>query len=485
MNRREFLRMVGIGAAAAGGLSSREARAADKPLFQGNDAQRPPNIVVVLWHDLGDWLGCYGRSGISSPNLDALAAQSVLFGNYFSVAPTCGPSRSSAMTGLYPHTNGVMGQLNRGFTCHLDIHPLPRLLGDAGYATHLVGVTDSTDPKWFGYQSYHKGNDDQKMDTAARIISEHGQSKQPLFLMLTTWSVHRSYPDEFDGSVGDRITLPPHLPDIPAARRDMASFAEYVHQADAQFGRVVEALDKAGMTDNTLLIFTTDHGPGIPRAKMTLYDPGLRIAMLMRWPGVLTPGRCDALLSNVDLAPTLLEWAGVQHPAPQTLDGRSFVPVLTGQTPQVRDVIFAEQSYHALYDPGRTIRTQRYKYILNFEPHVPFTVEPQAVHRYGKDVINELYSAPAAVEELYDLAEDPHEFRNVAADPHYDQIRRSLHQRLIAQMQKGDDPLLHGPVPNPDGNEISQRKHFDKVWSRDEATGLFHVDLPPDWEKES
>jgi arylsulfatase A-like enzyme len=201
------------------------------------------------------------------------------------------------------------------------------------------------------------------------------------------------------------------------------------------------------MAENTVVVFTTDHGIAFPRAKSTLYDPGIRTTLLVRWPGVTDPGRiCDSLVSNVDVCPTLLEAAGIDVPA--DLNGRSLLSLLRGETDEHRDVIFAEKNTQP-DDIKRCVRTDRYKYIRNASEG-PALVLPTdiVVTAAARDLGPESF-APRPPVELYDLSVDPWEQTNLAGTPETDGIQRDLSEMLERIMQETDDPLLDGTIPRP------------------------------------
>jgi len=419
-----------------------------------------PNILLITWHDLGDWLRCYGHDDVESPCLDRLAEEGTLFERYFSTAPQCSPSRASLVTGRMPHWTGVLGLTHRGFDMRRDQTTMAMLLREAGYSTHLVGLQhECGDARWEGYDEVLSGKPDQPMsargdaqstaDQAEKFFRRHARTTgRPFFLAIGVRDVHRPLGDTYEGDAPGRVKLPAYLPDCDAARIDMAVFYYRIKQADWQMGRIFDALDRHHLAEDTLVLFTTDHGAPIPRAKTTMYDPGLKTALLMRWPGRVPAGRrTDALLSNVDLLPTVLELADVE--APENLHGRSFAGVVTGQEGEGREAVFAEMTWHTYYCPLRAIRTKTHKYILNYRPYYPMVVEAGAISRYGSEIIERHYAAPLPVEELYDLENDPNELCNLADDKTYAALQARLRAKLLDMMERIDDPILNGPVPNP------------------------------------
>ena len=442
-----------------------------------------PNIVLLMWHDLGDRLGCYGTRPSPSPNADRLASEGALLSNYFACAPICCPSRAGMMTSLMPHANGVNGQINRGWDMRRDIRPLPAILRDACYATYLVGFShECQDPRREGFEKVLNGPDHNKESAVRAVLEGHQDGVQPFFLMITTKAVHRGFGDRHDPSLAEHITPPPWMPDLACIRTDLACFHRYISEADAQLGAILQALDDTDHSKNTVFIFTTDHGAPFARAKHSLYDPGLRIACIVRWPGHIEAGSMiPALLSNLDFAPTVQDLVALP-PAPRdsASHGRSFAGLLTGiGAYEPRTEIFAEHTYGIMYLPSRCITTGYYKYICNFDPRQPIMHEPFLVSRCGTQVADQYYSAPVPPEELYNLENDPHEFCNLANDPRHGDVRRDLRGRLFSFLRDTGDSLLDGPVPDPSGEHTPART-IDRMWSADE-TGLYHSDLPPHW----
>ena len=415
-----------------------------------------PNIVEIIWHDLGDWLSCYKDASIPSPSLQSMAEKGVVFENCFGTAPQCSPSRSSIMTGRYPHSNGMMGLAHKGWEYKEEEKDLPHLLTELGYNTYLFGLQheynyeDSAKIAQMGYQhaDYHTWQSHGVADIACPFFREKAKDQQPFFVSIGYFEVHRNYGTEYDTEILDKIKIPGYLPDMEIVRKDIATFYRAIKRADEATGRILEAIKESGVEEKTLIFFTTDHGPEFPRAKMTLYDPGLRVALLMKYPGVLEAGRrVKELLSNVDIFPTILEAIGV--PIPENVQGKSFWPLLVGGDYKPRNEIYAELTWHTLYDPIRSIRTQRYKYIRNFQPGRPILMSGPVAQRYGAEIINKLFSQPRPEEELYDLERDPCERNNLAGKREYQEIQSDLCKRLMTFLEKTEDPLLKGPVPHP------------------------------------
>jgi N-sulfoglucosamine sulfohydrolase len=425
---------------------------------------RPPHVFVITCHDLGRHLGCYGVATVRSPNLDRLAAAGTRLDYAFAAAPQCSPSRASLATGRYPHANGVMGLTHGGFGW--DLHPDERhtaaLLAEHGYETHLFGLQHVTqDVDRLGFRHRHaagSGHGGGTGSTSSRSVAEAVQRfldaatpGAPLYVEINFFEPHRPY--DFGGAEPDTtagVLVPPYLPDAPEAREELAALQGAIREVDRAVGQVLDALEEAGLAEQAFVLFSADHGLAMPRAKCTLYDPGLGIALLVRWPagGVQADAAADGLVGNVDALPTILEAAGL--PVPERVQGTSFLPLLRGESAAGREAVFAEKTFHSYYDPMRCVRTRRHKYIHNFESafavEVPADVQRGALFRADPG----RYSADrTAAVELYDLVVDPLERRNLAGRPEVAAVQRDLERRLWAWMEETHDPLLRGPIPSP------------------------------------
>src|SRR5688500_6797907 len=285
----------------------------------------------------------------------------MVFDRYFAAAPICMPSRAATFTGCMPHQSGVHGQdpLNGSWPC------LPEYFCLAGYETVLAGgLMIRNEPASVGFDHVLAAKSDkERAAAAANFLSKRAQSPEtdrPFYLSVSFSHVHRPYGAGYDPSIAATIPVPPLLPDVPIVRQDLASLARNVAELDDLVATILDALDRTALADDTVVVFTTEHGVAIARAKHTLYDPGLKIALLVRYPRAVPPrSRCADLLSNLDLLPTLLELCHLP-PEPGIL-GRSFAQQLTQGTPVPREAIFAEhpggrRSGHSHYTPARRHR---------------------------------------------------------------------------------------------------------------------------------
>ncbi|THE65945.1 sulfatase [Salinadaptatus halalkaliphilus] len=437
-----------------------------------------PNVLLVHCHDLGRYLGCYGAD-IETPRLDALAENGACFENHFVTAPQCSPSRGSLMTGRYPHVNGLMGLAHGEWELGDGERILPHYLSEAGYETHLFGlqhITQDTDRLEYDYvhsegnlypgvaPTVHQANRAQNVADVVDGFLEREAFEPPFFASIGFFELHRVEEDNgrfgFDGDhyeTDDPDAIRPlaYLPDRRGIRHDLAEMHGMVYAIDDAVGTILDALESNGHADETLVLFTTEHGIAFPRAKGNCYDPGIEAALLMRYPELTDDGRrYDELISNVDVLPTLLEFLEID--VPPEVDGRSFLPLLTDDEFDERDRLFAEMTWHDMYNPVRAIRTNRYKYIRSFWhlPKVYLTTDIFASEA-GRMVRETDGVPPRPYEELYDLRESPQEDDNVAQEPRYQDVRRDLAAQLHEWMVDTDDPLLEGPVPPGDYETVT------------------------------
>lgn len=426
-----------------------------------------PNVLYLHSHDTGRFIQPYGHE-VPTPNIQRLADQGLLFRQAFAAAPVCSGSRAALLTGSYSHANGMLGLAHRGYRLVDYHHHLVHHLRDAGYWSGLVGEQHvSSDPAEIGYDLVvpidHTRAD--AVAPATRTLFDEGIPSEPFFLDVGFFETHRDYFEPT--SVRDALySLPPaNLPDTPETRRDMAQYKASARSLDQGVGAVLNALDEHDLADSTVVILTTDHGLAFPGAKATLTDRGLGVMLIMRGPGGFHGGKVsDALVSQLDLYPTLCELAGIE--APEWLHGRSLMPLLRREKQQVNDAIFGELTFHAAYEPQRSVRTHRFKYIRRFDETHDGPVLPNIDDSPSKDLLLDhgLAERRLPAEQLYDLVFDPQEAANRADDPAYEPVLAELRAALETWMRETEDPLLDGPVeplPGTALNAVDQRSPDD------------------------
>jgi len=414
-----------------------------------------PNILYVTCHDLGRHLGCYGDATIRSPNLDALAGEGVRFTRFFGASTPCSPARGCLITGRWAHATGLMGLAHIGWDLNDGVRTIAHDLADAGYHTRLVGFQhESPDPGKLGYHAVWRESvaSDAVADEATRFLRSPDARRRPFFLSVGVAEVHLPFDrPQYDFADPAEVALPAFLPDNEPTRKQMAMFHGAIGFMDRHLGHLLAALDDGPLADSTIVVFTTDHGMAFPRAKSTLYDPGIGTTAIVRLPEAMGARRgvCNDLVSGVDLRPTLCDLAGL--PTPPDADGRSFAAVLTGDGQYApRGEIFSEKNYHNHFDPCRCVRTRRYKYIRNCRD-APYCLLPSDIDEaFPAFSRRRDLDAPRPAEELYDLSADPWENANLIDDPAHGAAAADLRARLQRWMADTDDPILRDPfIPYP------------------------------------
>lgn len=415
-----------------------------------------PNILFMTCHDLGRHLGCYGRETVVSPNLDRLAAEGVRLANSFCTAPQCSPSRAALHTGRHAHSVGVLGLVHSPFNWQLapaSAH-FARQVKELGYVTALFGgqhVTRHERVPELGFSHWEPEAAAPRLAERLHAYLPTLSASQPFYLEVDFTEPHRPY--DWGGAQAEEslgVQLPPYIPDHPDSFQEFAALQGAIRQLDAGVGSVLAALDEQGLQENTLVVFLTDHGLAMPRAKCTLYDPGIETALLLRWPaGNVAGGRVlTPLISHVDLVPTLLEALGIST-APGESHGRSFWPLLQDAPYEPNETIFAEKTFHTAYEPMRGLRTATHKLIVNFETgpnyDVPDDVRNGLIYPH---VVGQATGHRPPVE-FYGLEQDPLEKENLAGRVEVAQLQAELLLRLRRWMEETADPLLGGPPPSP------------------------------------
>lgn len=428
-----------------------------------------PNIIYLHSHDTGRYIQPYGHA-VPTPNLQRFAEQGVVFRNAFSVAPNCSPSRSALVTGHAPHCNGMNGLAHRGFSLIDITRHILHTLRPHGYHSSLFGVQHvAKQPQQIGYD--HVWVESGRAANVVRAARAFLQAvPQPFYMEIGFFETHREFPDHHYEDV-TYCRPPAPLPDTPEIRRDMAAFIESAKILDDAVGVVMQALVEAGLVENTLIFYTTDHGPAFPGMKTTLTNHGIGVPLIVRGPGGFAgPKMIEAPVTHMDLFPTVCELAGI--PAPTWLQGKSLVPLVRGEVEVLHDQLFAEVTYHAAYEPMRAVHTPRYKYIKRFDgrttpvrPNVDDSPSKTVWHDHGWG------ERPIDEEMLYDLMFDPNEANNLVFNSRYADVLADMRGRLQRWMVQTSDPLLAGPVPLPAGAQANDVNDYT-------PTGPLYPPLP-------
>jgi len=426
------------------------------------------NVLLLIADDHGLELGCYGHPVIRTPNLDQLAARGVRFTHGFATVASCSASRSVILTGMFNHTNGQYGHAHSYHNLHTHSHirTLPRLLKDAGYRTAIVSKFHVKPTSLYPFDAQlnpadRGGRNVIDMAHLARRFIE-ADTDRPFFVVMGYVDPHRAkvgfgngqYPGvESIKYKPEDMIVPPFLPDSPETRQELAEYAESVGRLDQGVGEILKVIEDTDHNDDTLIIYLSDNGIAFPGAKTTLYEPGLHLPLLISSSKHKRSVVNNAMVSWVDIAPTILDWANV--PVPKTIAGRSVLPILDQENPQGWDTIFGSHTFHeiTMYYPMRMIRTRRYKYILNLAHQLPYPfasdlyasptwqgVLKRGDEMFGKRKVDAYINRPR--EELYDLENDPNEAKNLAPDPAMANVLTDLRKRLKQWQENTKDPWI-------------------------------------------
>ncbi|UCH63470.1 MAG: sulfatase [Fidelibacterota bacterium] len=466
--RRDFLKTASFGAAAL---------ALPVGLFTAETNVDKPNILWILSEDISPDLGCYGTRAVRTPNLDSLASQGVRYTNAFTTSPVCSASRSAMITGMYQTSIGVHNHRSHrgdGYTLPEPVRLITAYLREAGYFT--ANVTTAAP----GFEGSGK-TDFNFQHKDAFDGSDWNQRKpgQPFFAQLSIMETHRGehwknlgemLKDRVDPAL---IDLPPYYPDHPVAREDWATYLDSIQLMDQYVGKVMKRLDAEGLSDNTVVIFIGDHGRCHVRGKQWLYDGGIHIPLIIRWPGKLEAGEvCDDLVSAIDISATVLKIAGIDPPT--HMEGQVFL----GPEARKREyIIAARDRCDETIDRIRCVRTKRYKYIRNFMPDRPYTQKNayklrsypmlslmENLHAQDKLTTTQaLFMAPRKPdEELYDIWNDPYEINNLSASPEHQQTMKRM--RIILEKwirdtgDQGQFPEKESAILERDLNRIRENR---------------------------
>lgn len=419
-----------------------------------------PNIVYLHSHDTGRYIQPYGFA-VGTPRIQALAEDGVLFRQAFAAAPTCSPSRAALLTGETPHQAGMLGLAHRGFRLQHPERHLATFLRQHGYDTVLTGMQhlEEGDQATVGYTRDlrpERLNVADVVPVAVDVIHTHDAGDGPLFLDVGFEETHRPFLDPVDDA---RWVRPPAtIPDNPQTREDMAGYLASAAEYDRGVGMVLDALDARDIREDTIVICTTDHGLAFPGMKGTLTDHGVGVYLIIAAPryGFGSGTVVDAMVSHMDVFPTLCDLLSLAPPT--WLRGSSLRPLANGEVASLHEELFGEVTFHATYEPMRSVRTPRWLYIRRFggERHPVLANVDDGLSRDWWLAYN-WEDHDVDEEALFDVVFDPMQRRNLAGETSHAGTLKELRDRLAEWMQATDDPLLAGNVPLPAGARMNRR----------------------------
>jgi N-sulfoglucosamine sulfohydrolase len=434
-----------------------------------------PNVVLIIADDMAwDDCGAFGNPKVRTPNIDKLAREGMKFDRAFVTASSCSPSRSSLITGRYPHNTDAE-----------ELHwPLPpeqvtfvEKLKSSGYWTAAAGkwhlgnavktrfdLVREANPA--GFQLTTGDNPKARMTVEGKGSVQSGCDQwlpvlrdrpkdRPFFLWLASLDPHRDYEP---GAIPaphrpEDVVVPSYLPDVLEVRKDLALYYDEISRLDHHVGEVMAELDRQEIVGDTLVLFLSDNGRPFPRCKTTVYESGIRTPLIARWPRHIKPGsRTSSLVSTIDIAPTILKLAAIE-PGP-SFQGKELTPIFNEPTAKVRDLIFAERNWHDFSSHGRAVRSDRFKYVRNDDNDKPLTPPADAVRSTTFQTMRRLrdqgklmapqglcFIKPRPAEELYDLDADPNELTNLAGVPNYADVLTGLRRALSEWTRETGDNM--------------------------------------------
>ncbi|MEM7681254.1 MAG: sulfatase [Planctomycetota bacterium] len=441
-------------------------------------ADTRPNFVIVIADDVSaNDLGCYGNTAIDTPNIDRIAAEGILFTNAYLTISSCSPSRSSIITGRYPHNTGA-SELHR--LLPLDQVRFPKRLRDAGYHAVLSGKIHGITEDDPAFDLISDGNWPEHPGASedwVQLVQDRPKDK-PFLFWLASIDAHRDW--QFDDDIQRydpaKVVVPPYMKDTPELREDLAAYYHEITRLDHYVGQVVRVLQEQGVYDNTVILVMADNGRPFLGAKGRLFDSGIKTPFVLRYPELVSAGQTsDSLVSAIDIAPTVLELAGVDKP--EAVQGVSFTTLLAEPEATTRDVAFAECNWHVHKAHERLVRFGNFAYIKNNYPTHHTRTYMTSLHDRATGGLRDPESN-APPEQLFDLDQDPHQQVNLANDPAYrTQLLQARKLLDLWTFQTGDSIPEH---PTPDRAEGStpdkpnHNPHREQPGDSMNATAIHH-----------
>jgi uncharacterized sulfatase len=436
-----------------------------------------PNILWITTEDMSPNLGCYGDKTAKTPTLDKLATEGCRYTRAFSSSPVCSASRSAIITGMYATSIGTQNHRSK-VEIPAGVRCFPAYLREAGYYCTNNSKTD---------YNFDVPADAWDENSGKAHWRKRPNKDQPFFAVFNLTTTHESKFHESDEKIAELIrdvppedrtsteavTLPPYIPATPLTLKDRARYYDIIAEMDHQVANFLKQLDEDGLATNTIVMFFSDHGVGLPRGKRWLYDSGTQVPLMVRWPGHVKPGTTnEELVSLLDMAPTLLSLAGV--PPVERMEGRRFMG--ERKQPEPKYLFQTRDRMDETYDMMRSVRGRQFLYIKNFYPEKPYDLVIQYAEQ--TPTLKELRRLNAAgalewpatwffqkekpADELYDTAADPWEIKNLADDPaqadRLKEMRTALEKWQKATGDKGLVPETSIPPQEPKKKNRRQRK---------------------------
>lgn len=445
-------------------------------VYSGPSTHQRMNVVLITADDLGLQLGCYGDPRAITPRINRFAAEGALFTRAHVTQASCSASRSSLLTGWYPHESGQVGLSNRGYSTVGKIESLPSLLKEAGYYTGIIGKLHVSPPEKFPFDYFEVDHKPTRKQSQLQIILDEflGQAEdRPFFLMLNFYDPHFPYEAQSEG-LPERLVKPDEIDpwgfqagvDSPEIRQHIADYYSCVHRLDALMGKFLDKLYARGHRENTMILFLSDNGPPFARAKAAEYNLSTHVPFIVHWPGFTRPGmKRDQLVSGVDVFATVLDAANVTMPVRSV--AKSIRPILHHDKALWRETVLTTFTAHTAdhYYPRRSVTDGRFRLIWNLlgDYKNPLStidkdiaVKTSEETRFDGTKVREIFArfTKPPVYELYDVVNDPNCLHNLAGQDDVKEIFLHLRSELGDWLLQTNDPLLP-----PHGLETWTRLH--------------------------
>jgi arylsulfatase A-like enzyme len=448
-----------------------------------------PNLIVFIADDIGwDDYGCYGNPAARTPNIDAIAQKGRRYTQAFLTASSCSPSRSSIITGRYPHNLGPAAEL------HLSVSPnipwVSTVLRNQGYYTALIGKNHmSVDfasgtppfPKRWDLVDQGRVPENSGLESKWCETLQHRPKDRPFFFWLAAADAHRGWDGDLQWNESlygpkhrpEDVVVPPYLADDAPTRKDLASYYNEITRFDYFVGQMMSALKAENLLENTLVLILADNGRPFPRAKTRLHDSGMKTALVAHWPSRIKHAGavCESLVSSIDIAPTLLEAAGTE--ILPTMQGVSLLPTMADATASVRKHAFSEHNWHDYEAHARCVRSDGFLYIRNHRVDQPWQGPADSVASPSHQSLlalrgihqltpaqADVFLTPRPAEELYHTESDPLQLNNLVSRTEHAEVRERLSKLLDAWMSETADGIPRDLTP--DGYDRSTGKPLQK-----------------------
>jgi len=427
------------------------------PCWAASQKVARPNFILIIGDDISiDDFGSYGHPHIRTPNVDRLAASGMRFNNAYLTTSSCSPTRSSVITGRYPHNTGAP-ELHQSIEGQV---MFPLELKKVGYYTAAYGKWHLGEYARMAFDAtgnrLPRDEDPGGEGRWVELLQQRPKDK-PFFMWFASNDAHRIWHADRGAEphqLSD-VVVPPYMVDTPETRKDLAQYYDEIQRLDRYTGLVVEELKKQKILDNTVIIFMADNGRPFPRAKTWLYDSGIKTPFIVHWPaGIRKKGAVtDSLVSVLDIAPTILKAAGVA--VPESMQGVSMAPVFEDPRAVIREYAFAERNWHDVEGHARLLRWKNWVYIRNFRPELPGLAAGQAkagvasyddlrrLKQEGKltSLQADIFMAPRPEEMLFNVVEDPIQSKNLADNPEYAEILTAMRKTLAEWQERTGDTV--------------------------------------------